>query len=62
MRMLFLLSLHKENKIAQVLTVAFFSRQAVCYPFRFYWNKQDMKANSFFSLVLGTSMKKEGKK
>jgi len=62
MRIVFLLSLYKENKIAHVLTVACISSQAVCYPFRFYWNKQDMKANSFFALVLGTSMKKEGKK
>jgi len=60
MTILFLLSLYKENKIAHVLTVACMSRQAVCYPLRFYRNK-NVKANSFFALVLGTSMKKQGK-
>lgn len=61
MRILFLLSLYKENKIAHVLTLAYMSRQAVCYPFGFYRNKKDLKANSFFALVLATSRKKQGK-
>ena len=61
MRILFLLSLYKENKIAHVFTVACMSRQVACYPFRFYWNIKDAKANSLFAWVLDTSMKKQGK-
>jgi hypothetical protein len=61
MRILFLLSLYKETKIAHVLTAACMSRQAVCYSFKFYWNKKDLKANSFFAWVLVTSMKKQDK-
>jgi len=53
--------LDKENKIAHVLTAACMSRQTACYPFGFYWNKKEMKANSFFAWVLITSMNNKAK-